>query len=235
VKPLIRAFVYTSTLLGLAASQASAGLTIDLGDVNLAPGGTGTMNITISSSSLVTLSSFGLELAITPIGTPTSVLQFGASASQPNPYLSTNYVFYGQSFNQQFATPFWSVPGMNPMLTAIGGDTQYSMGNFGYVSIGTTPELLATVQFNSPAGASLGDQFQISLVNDPNFTYFDDLNGNPLNGGAYSMSGGVVTIAPSAVPEPSSVVITLTGLGGLLGVRYARRIRKTSRDAAPTP
>jgi hypothetical protein len=214
VRRLIHASV--TVLLGLTASHASAGFVVNLSNVNVGPGGTGTMDIIVTSTTAYTLSSFGLELQIAPIGTPTSVLQFNPSMMQPTaPFGSGNYVFQDNSFDQDFSTPFWSVPDSNPMLTAVGGDMNDS--GSGYVSIGASlPMFLAAVQFAVPAGATLGDQFQISLVNDPSFTYFDDLNGNLLVGG-YSMTGGVVTVAPSVVPEPSSLVITLSGLGGLLG------------------
>jgi PEP-CTERM motif len=226
VRRLIHAFAFATMLLGLPASHASAGFVVNLSNVNVGPGGTGTMNITVTSTTAYTLSSFGLELQIAPIGTPTSVLQFDPSMAQPTaPFGNGNYVFHGNSFDQDFSTPFWSVPNSNPMLTAVGGDMDDS--GSGYVSIGaSTTAFLAAVQFAAPAGATLGDQFQISLVNNPNFTYFDDLNGNPLAGG-YSMTGGVVTVASSVVPEPSSLVITLSGLGGLLGAWCGRRMGKS--------
>ncbi len=84
--------------------------------------------------------------------------------------------------------------------------------------------LLAQVQFSVPMGAMLGDTFQISLVSDPNFTYFEDLNGNNLN---YSASGGLVTV--TAVPEPSSLTLmAISALSGLLWYRGRRRTTGTS-------
>jgi hypothetical protein len=226
VRRLIHAFAFATVLLGLAASHASAGFVVNLSDVNVGPGGTGTMDITVTSTTAYTLSSFGLELQIAPIGAPTSALQFNPSTAQPTaPFGNGNYVFSGNSLDQDFSIPFWSVPTSNPMLTAIGGDTDDS--GSGYVSIGaSTTMFLAAVQFTAPAGATLGDQFQISLVNDPDLTFFYDLNGNPLAGG-YSMTGGVVTVASSMVPEPSSLVITLSGMGGLLAACYGRRVGKS--------
>ena len=210
----IQAFAFAIILLGLTATRARAGAIITLDDVTVAPGGMGTMDITVTSDSSDTLSAFGLELQITPVSAA-SVLQF--TTSQPDPYGNSNYVFYNESFNADNGSiPFWNVSSPpSPFLTILGGDSDDS--NQGYVSIPSTPggsrTYLATVQFQAPQGATQGDTFQISLVNDPNFTYFAyDQNYDLLN---YTSTGGTVMI--SSVPEPSSLtVVALCGLSGLL-------------------
>jgi hypothetical protein len=198
------------------------------------------MDITVTSNSSDTLSAFDLELLITPVGHPTSLLQF--TTAQLDPYGNPNYVFAGQSLNSDLLLPFWGLPYSTsfPNDTISGGDSNDGSG-LGYVTIppnaGGAYSYLATVQFQAPLGAPLGDKFQISLVNDPSFTYFDDQNGNALN---YSVgsTGGTVTIA-SVVPEPSSLtLLALSGLTGLLWCCWRGRkqgLLKNSPVATPFP
>ncbi len=234
----IQAFAFAIILLGLTATRARADLAISLSNVSLAPGGTGTMDINVTSTSGDTLSAFGLELQITSPGIPTAFLQFSPLADQPDPYSNSNppypYVFSGASFKSDYVLPFWfqvTSPFVLPPDIS-GGDASDS--NQGYVSIPSgSSAYLATVQFFDPGGTP-GDQFQISLVSGVN-TYFDDLNGNPLN---YTSTGGTVTIT-SVVPEPSSLtVVALSGLSGLLWCCWRGRkhgLLKNSPVATPFP
>ncbi len=148
------------------------------------------------------------------MGTPTSLLQFSSGPDQPTPYGSSNYVFSGQSFGSDNAIPFWSNPSSPPTNypndTITGGDLDDSNKGYVFIPKGRT-EYLATVQFFIPQGTQ-GNQFQISLVNDPGESYFDDRGGNPLQ---YSSGGGLVTI--SSVPEPYALVMAaISSLSGLL-------------------
>jgi hypothetical protein len=224
---LIHAFAIATVLLSLTASHASAVFVISLSNVNLAPGGTGTMDIYVTSTTAYTLSDFSLGLQIRPVGNPTSLLQF--SMTQPTPtFGSASYVFAGQSFDQDFGIPYWGLPTTTsyPKDTITGGDSADSTVGAGFVSIGASlSTFIGAVQFTAPMGATAGDQFQISLINS-GLTEFDDENGNPLSI-TFPSTGGVVTITPSVVPEPSSLVITLTGLGGLLGAWGLRRVGKS--------
>jgi len=215
----IQALAFAIILLGLTATRARAGPAVALSDVTLAPGSTGTMDITVTSSSSDTLSAFGLELQIVPVGTPVSVLQF--TTAQPDPYGNANYVFYNESLNADLMIPLWTVPlsPPSPFVTLRGGDSDDGSGSTpGYVTIPATGggpnSFLATVQFQAPPGANRGDEFQMSLVSDPAHTYFDDQNGDPLT---YTSTGGLVTIG-SAVPEPPS--LTMMALGCLSGLLW---------------
>jgi len=215
----IQAFAFAIILLGLTATRARAGLIIALGnDYNLAPGGIGTIDITVTSNnpSGDTLAAFGLELLITR-GTSASFLTFTGGIG---PYGNSNYVFFGQSSNSDISIPFWGAPYQSSPVTGYpsdsitGGDSADSSGP-GYVTITSTSLLLATVEFQAQPGAPLTDQFQISLVNDPNFTYFQ-YDQNPLDLLKYTSTPGTVTIT-SVIPEPSSLtLLALSGLSGLL-------------------
>jgi hypothetical protein len=232
----------TLILLGLTTSNVRADLTITLDNVTIAPGGNGSMNISVTSNDGDTLSSFGLELQIIPQGMPSALLQF--SMSQADPYGNPNYVFYGQSSNasQMPVSPFWSTPSdtQYPGDTITGGDGQVNYLNNppGYVTLGSmigTPfTYLAAVQFFDPGGMP-GETFQVSLVNDPNFTYLDDKNGNPLTiDFDHGVNGGQVTISNSVVaatPEPATMTMAIVSLGGLLGYGCSRRIARSWRSS----
>jgi len=217
----IQAFAFAIILLGLTATRARAGVIITLDDVTVAPGGTGTMDIAVTSDSVPgdTLSLFSLTLQITQMPGTTSFLTFTGGV---DPYDNPNYVFSGESFNVNSGSPFWSLPYTTIYTydSISGGDAANPLGAFVIIpsTVGEPNSLLATVQFQA-LGTSPGDQFQISVVSLG--TEFDDQNGNPLN---YTSTPGTVTIT-SAVPEPSSLtLVALSGLSGLLW--YCWRGRK---------
>jgi hypothetical protein len=226
VSRINRAVAFAMILFGLMATRAQAGVVVSLSNVNMAAGGIGTMDVSVTSTGAATLSSFGLGLVITPVGTPSSIPYFLPSAVQPIAfYDSTNYVFYQQSFKSDPVfggpSPFWYDPSASPPPNSYpageitGGDRADSTGP-GYVTLGSGDTyLLAQVQFSVPVGAIPGDQFQISLMSNTGLTYFNDQNGNPLT--IQSAGGGLVTIAGAAVPEPSSsTMLVIAGIGGLL-------------------
>ncbi len=219
---LIQAFAVAVIFLGVTATSARADLTINLSPITLGAGNTATMDISATSNSDFTLSQFGLEVQITPVGSPDTQLQF--ASPQPDPgfiYINPIYVFAGQSFGATNGLPFWGLPapGFAP-VNIVGGDAVSSILDMppGYVSIsGGTVAYLATVQFYVPDGTQL-DQFQVSLVNGIN-TFFDDQNGNPLT---YT----------TGVPEPSSLtVVALSGLSGLLWCYWRDRKRGRSKNS----
>ncbi|MGO8747149.1 MAG: PEP-CTERM sorting domain-containing protein [Thermoguttaceae bacterium] len=223
-----RLLLLASFLCLVMGVPAQANVTITASDVDLAPGGTGTMDFTITSDpggTLDTLSDFGLELLITPAPTSTSLLQF--TTAQSNPYGNPNYVFAGESFGSDLDLAFWSKPSKTnyPADTIYGGDLDDGL-TLGYVTIPSTAgglySYLATVQFQAPQGANVGDQFQISLVNDPNYTYFDDQNGNPINYSP-SLAGGLVSV----VPEPSTLAV-FSGLAVMWPLMVRRRRKRAA-------
>jgi hypothetical protein len=206
--------------LGLMSTRARADFIFD---VTIPASGTGTLGFTITSNDNTTLSAFGLGLMISP--TSSGFPYF--PTTQPTPYDDPNYVFAGESAMSPL--PFWfTYPAGDEFPTTVnGGDIDAS--SLGYVTI-TTQYDLATVMFQvTPAGAP--EQVQITLVSDPGFTYFDDLNNNPLNYTA-SMVGGVVNINVSAVPEPSS--LALAGISSLAGLLVYGRSRRRAESPMST-
>ncbi len=137
-----RLLLLASFLCLVMGVPAQANVTITASDVDLAPGGTGTMDFTITSDpggTLDTLSDFGLELLITPAPTSTSLLQF--TTAQSNPYGNPNYVFAGESFGSDLDLAFWSKPSKTnyPADTIYGGDLDDGL-TLGYVTIPSLPE-----------------------------------------------------------------------------------------------
>ena len=216
----IQGFAFGIIVVGLTATSVRADLTVTLTDATVAPGGTGTVDINVTSTNGTdTLSAFNLELLITGVGTPAANLHFSSGIDQPVPYGNPDYVFAGESSNNDLSLPLWSDPTNPPTYNVItGGDSDDGNGSTpGYVTIPSTPgaprTYLATVQFSLPPGAGTpGDQYNISLVNDPGQTYFDDPCNNPLQ---YTANEATVTIA--SVPEPSTLpVVILCIFGGML-------------------
>ncbi len=228
---LIQASAAAIIFLGLTATGVRADLTITLSDVALTAGTTGTMDITVTSNHGYTLSDFNLELVITPAS---SGLYFSPGADQPTaPFSSSNttpfpYVFAGGSSAADIPLAFWSDPSSTfpyDGSTITGGDSSDSSRGYVFVRGGTT-KYLAAVQVYAPLKA-LGT-FQISLVPDPGYTYFQDKNGNALN---YCSTPGTVTVA-AAVPEPSSMtVVALSGFSGLLWCYWRGRKRGRSKNS----
>ena len=113
--------------VGMTFHPCRADVVVSLSDVTIAPGGTGTMDITIYSSDLLTpdtLSQFNIELQITPQNGSGDDVGF-SSTVQPVPYGNPNYVFSNESSNSDLSLPFWSPPSTTVYTndTDSGGDS----------------------------------------------------------------------------------------------------------------
>lgn len=226
---LIRAMALPLLILGLASTCARADYVFT---VPTPTSGPDTLDFTISSSDLATLSAFGLSLSISTVP-PSADAYFTPDTSQPTPYSGGDglpYVFQGQSFGDYLTLPFWSTGGATYPTSISGGDSEYTTTNgFGYVTV-TSTSFLASVEYQVLAGTPSSTPVQITLSSSS--SYFDDLNGSPLNFTA-SMSDGVVNIniSASAVPEPSSLAMAaFPCLGGLLGYSRLRRRGRSPRS-----
>ncbi len=139
----IKSFALTLLVIGFATARVHADLTISLSNATVTTGSIGTMNFTVTSNNSDTLSAFGLELLITPVGTHSSLLQF--TSSQPDPYGNANYVFNSGSFGSDNGIPFWSSPGEThyPSDTITGGD----MSDAPWATYRFRPRLLPTARY----------------------------------------------------------------------------------------
>ncbi len=229
------------------AGPAHAGLVISIGTTSVAQGGTGTVNVfltsTASSQAPDLVNNYAFQLQITNNGVDNTQLAF--SANQNFGYISNSglnpaYVFLGDSFDAQPPPSSVGSPGQTvyPNDTFTGADSTKS-GNPVSLFSGTT-YLLASLTITAVSGAPpvAGDAFTISLVpasgngsinTNPN-TYFDNFNfntGAELSATPFSSVSGTVNIMGAAVPEPASIVSGLTALLILASVQEARRRRRS--------
>jgi hypothetical protein len=234
-----RAWTYTLVtvlLIGGFAIPARADFVVSIGSATIPQGGTGTIDIdltsTASASSPDLLNNYAFTLQITG----PHQLQF--STTQSFAYLSNgNYVFFGDSSNQMTASPGGTVTTtVYAHDTFIGTDSTGS-GNPVSLTSGNTPVLLATLTLNA-AITNVGDVYSVKLVPPSGNgsmessigTFFDNFNfdtGTETSAVPFTSSPGTVTIsAGAAVPEPSTIVLYLTAallLGGTLAARRCRR------------
>lgn len=219
-----------------AAGPANAGLIVSVGNLTLTGGSSGTLDVSISGSGLVSLAGFNAEFLITPLGSAGPLLQF--AASQTDPSGATNYVFYGNSSNNNLGfSPFLQTTSTKDDTLIVGDST--SNPTHPNITVGSN-EILATLTVDS-AGTPLTDEtFSVSVVSlstDPLFgTQFFTLDSSLASQMVdYSSTSGTVTIsgaAPTgAVPEPSTLVMMLGGAMGGIICGWARKSK--SRNALP--
>ncbi|MGO8900075.1 MAG: hypothetical protein ACLQU5_17235 [Isosphaeraceae bacterium] len=228
------------------AVPARADLVISLGSASVAQGGTGTVDVyvtsTASSQAPDLINNYGFQLQITNSGTDNTQLAF--SVNQDFGYVSNTslhpaYLFLGDSSAAQPPPSSIGSPGQTvyPNDTFTGADSTFS-GNPVSLSSGNT-YLLASLTITTLTGASpvVGDAFTIGLVPtsgtgslfaNPN-TYFDNFNfgtGNEISATPFTSTSGTVNIVAAAVPvpEPSSIVTGLTVLLILAGVHGVHRV-----------
>jgi hypothetical protein len=236
-------------LLGGFAVPVRAGLIISIESASVAQGGTGTVDVlvtsTASSGTPDLINNYGFQLQITNNGTDNTQLAF--SANQDFGYISNAsrnpaYLFLGDSSAAQPPPSSIGSPGQTvyPSDTFTGADSTFS-GNPVSLSSGTT-YLLASLTVTTLTGAApvVGDAFTISLVPtsgtgsmSPNtntfFDNFDFNNGSEISATPFTSTSGTVSIVSSAVPEPTSIISGLTALLVLAGYRGVRRLHGSSR------
>jgi hypothetical protein len=187
-------------------------------------GGTGLVDVFISSNAPVTapdiVDSFSVKFRITPqAGSVSSGLQFIDPQSDSQLQLP-HYIYNGNSL---FAPgPVGAVStASNTNDTYIAGDATFD-GQGRSLDINSTPLLLFRLDL-SAATAANGDRFSLEMLNDPATSFLDT--------GFSQLSIDSSSYAPltlTAVPEPGSVAVILTGT-----VAAAIRHRRRKRAALP--
>ena len=207
----------------VSAVPAEAGLIVTGNNANVTAGSTATVTFAISDTSAEQLAGFQLQLQLTTTPSNAGVLQFSSLSAQPDPFGNSNYVFYGNSFDQSPPpSAFWD----SVTSTVIGGPLDIATGG-DLANTGSTSFpgnfILATVQVDA-TNAVVGDTYQIALV--PANSYFQDPSGDNLS---YTSTAATITIVSgvSAVPAPSSFV--LVGIGGLTCLLYYWRSLRPAR------
>lgn len=208
--------------IGVSASTLSADLIITPQDATISSGGSGFVDVFISSTSTDNLSIAGYEFAITG-SIANGSLQFSSTAQQSNSEQSlSNYVFFGDTSPGNF-----TAVRQDPVTTSlVGGDFTASGGD---VTVTTTPVLLARLEIEHVTGtplAAVGDTFQLALVNSAN-TSFLDSSFSPVNvnGASFSNFGTIHISGPASVPEPGSLALTGIAFTAVAGWRWIRRKR----------
>jgi hypothetical protein len=226
------------------SAPASAAIIIQIQNATIAAGGTGFVDVLISSTGTDSLASAGFDFRIMgPIGNGS--LRFRSTAQQSNseqsasaPPEAHDYVFLGDTDPGNF----FAVRQLDE-TRLLGGDSTFSGTN---VMLDGTQKLLARLEIEHVTGtplAAVGDTFTIGLWNDEGdaFDPYDDstlflddalnpltfdLNSTP---STLAMPGsflnfGTITVTAAAVPEPGSFVI----LGILAAVVCTRRMHRTA-------
>ena len=220
MRRLILAFVGSLVLL-TSASVSSAGVIVTVGDATIVAGSTGTLDVTIESSTDL-LQSFGFEFRITTAGT--TRLEF-VDPQGDSQLTDSNYVFSGDSFNEINSFPVGAVSTVTvPNDTFVGGD---STDSFLDVNL-TTSKLLATLDLTTLTALApqVGDTFSVSLLANSINTFFADSGFFPLLSidMTHSDLTGTVTVVP--IPEPTSLAVwSLLGVGGLVHRRRRRQAK----------
>lgn len=178
---------------------------VTVGNLSLAQGATGYVDVTIRSDAALgdplNLASF--QFAIDTLG----VTRLEFVDPQPDPQLAdAAYVFAGDSFDAAFSVPVGTVSTtIVPNDTFTGGDSTLS----GSDVVVTTDRLMARLQVTAATALSpgMGDTFSIHLV--PGLITSFESTGGVIN---YTSIDGTVTIVASPVPEPSAIVLLLMGV-----------------------
>ncbi|MEM1224565.1 MAG: PEP-CTERM sorting domain-containing protein [Planctomycetota bacterium] len=206
------------------AATCSAEIIFTIPNQTIAPGKTGSIDLLISSNANDELDRFEYRVTITPLGSPQGALTFVAP------------LFDGTDADYVYGTPsFGFLAGIDSAgLEAFGGDETANQ-DFGFPTntflgptLDATPRLLARLNLSHDNAFGAGDSFQVSLVNtdarfltDLTFSFDTFLESSTaLN---FSSSPGTITIGPTAVPEPSTFVLALLGIGACVVGRRQRR------------
>lgn len=216
-------FQFVPALL-LLSSASWADLIIDIQDASFSPGGTGFVDVLISSNSTDDLGIFSAKFQITQTSGGGFLafqnkfeLNSADTDRQKNSERSDgNYVFSGTLGRDAF---FQSQPSINGQSLV-----QFDRSSAD-VTLDDGTKLLARLELTHglPAGTTTGGTYEISLVSESS-TRFQLLNGDAVTIAAQSFdSANFGTITVSAVPEPSSGLLLLSAFG--IGMFRRRRIR----------
>jgi len=229
-----------AVLLPLFAAPARADFVVSIGSTTISQGGTGTLDVWLTSnagsSSPDLLNNYGFTLQITG----PNELQF--SPAQSFNYLSSSqYVFAGDSDDQMTSSPGGTAATtVYSNDTFVGNDSTFS-ANPVSLSSTNTPVLLAALTLDATI-TNPGDIYSISLVpssgngsiNSSSQTFFDVVDflntGLETSAVPFTSTPGTVTIASASIPEPASIVSGLIAVLILAGVVGARRRRFERRS-----
>lgn len=204
-------------------SAVTAGIIVDVHDATISAGGSGTVDVSISSNGLSTdqFDFASYVFGITPVGGAASVLQF----TDPQSTMESgdgSYVFAADL-----------APG--GLLFTVNDPSEVEGSDFtdtgSLITLSGAQQLLAQLDLEH-VGLGVGDQFRITLLNTSAFggsdtEFLDGTTPATIDADSFNplgIGGGLITVTSAAVPEPGT--FTLTGLAVLAGAVHSRRRKK---------
>lgn len=216
---MVRSILVAMFLSFLFLGSAEAAIHLSIGNIAMAPGSAGVIDVWVSSDSpSEVLGQYGIELQIqTLVGT--SQLEF-VSTQSDSQLADSNYVFFGDS--AVAPGPVGVVNSIfGPDDNYVGSDISLSGANY---AVNPTAKLLSRLDLTTLTGnpPQAGDQFLIVVVPGVN-TYFADSEFDFYD---YDSTGGLVTIETqsTSIPEPLSMAVWGLFAGGVMLIR-----RRSSR------
>ncbi len=219
---MLRFVSLTLLFLTVVSSTARADMIVAIQNTMITAGGSGFVDVLISSTGTDTLDFASYDFQISLVGGPASTLQFSNPQNLTETGLA-NYVFAGDA-------------GAINVITLTNSQFTADAGTLSFAGVGLTAatSLLARLEVESVLGPGQtaaqanGEQFRISLLNSFD-TLLKDENGNDLtiDGSSFTIPNtGLITIQAAAVPEPSSLGLCAIG-AAVMGWRMRRQRTKT--------
>ena len=194
-------------------------------DLIISAGGSGQINIYWETPDLVGINYLQTEFILTPVTGAAGGLSFTGPALPP--FSDSNYVFAGNSFQEDYYNDVANAPVSNPatvyQTTWVNDTYNYNDQTLnGANSPQNGTRLWTTLDLSSLAGAS--GTYQLTIGSSEY-----DFNGNtngPIAMVTADLSGGLITVnAASSVPEPGSVAALSALLALCVGRRWINRRR----------
>jgi hypothetical protein len=208
---------------------ATAALVVSIQHVSVAPGGSGSLDVLISSDSVVgdSFQNYFLDFTISGAAQAADPINFVPSIL-PAPQLfatSPDYIFLGNSAEAAAPIGLDSVsdqpgsPVANDLITVV--DLTDS-GSDRTITLADGDFLLARLNFLAPLSATPGSVYNINLEVT---SFFEDIS---FNQPSFNSNIGSITVSAVAVPEPSSLGVILIA-GVLVGIRKHRQRKRPQR------
>lgn len=220
-------FLFASAIVGIAVSNPTtchAGLMIDISDASAGPGESGFVDVFVSSDSTDSFQKFLLEFNVSGPAHAVAPINF-VESSIVAPQLSAvgpDYIFLDDSAEKelfQIGVDWVTDPAGAPnAFDLINVQDETDSLSDRTITSGEGPFLLARLNFAVPVNATVGQNYDVTLLNAEFYESNDFFHDFPLS---FSSTPGSITITASAVPEPSSIVIL--AIGSVVAVGYRRR------------